>query len=507
MVAEDIEKLLKSMGCKKGGIDAVFLKVLEAVAMISEFAELKRLNKIEAAKRRIFWRTMKEIANREIKKDNEIYYNAALNIVMKGISRKNGKDNVNRTWLPMHFAMSVPNIDLIDIQTLFEYDPESIKQGLKSYYNYTPCHLAVMMNDPNMALIEQLKVFDPGFGGRLTGRLSTPLHLAAQYSSSVTVIQELIRVHPKAMVRWDQEKESPVSLSVLNGSPVAIDILQTLIDAASQIEILPCVFNGSSLHYLLQSKTTHAKELLTEKKVSILLNTFPYAVNIRDIDELLPVEVAAQKCKIQMFRMIVEACPVDLLLESNVAHYAVGSRHLSHVHYIHSVVPELFMSVDDNNRPPLYEAILSYDCTFVQAVVSLAPDATRMLDSGGNNLLHFLGHEVYNYEKLHTVEGIDILRLLLRLIPGGALATNFHGQTPYDLLDSDDLDHWFPRRLLLLAGASSLHPETLKQMNYEARKGALLTFFGDHSGRMDISYRIRHGAGAMELIRQVVSFL
>jgi hypothetical protein len=105
----------------------------------------------------------------------------------------------------------------------------------------------------------------------------------------------------------------------------------------------------------------------------------------------------------------------------------------------------------------------------------------------------------------------DLVRRLLRLIPGGALETNHQGQTPYDLLNVDDPDHDIVRRLLLLAGAPSLHPETRKQMNYQARKGALFAFFAPrgqhHSSGADICHRILHGAGAMEIIRQIASFL
>jgi hypothetical protein len=50
-----------------------------------------------------------------------------------------------------------------------------------------------------------------------------------------------------------------------------------------------------------------------------------------------------------------------------------------------------------------------------------------------------------------------------------------------------------------------------QQLNYDARKYALLAFFGvrveDRSGRVDICYRIRHGVGARELMREIVSFL
>jgi hypothetical protein len=119
------------------------------------------------------------------------------------------------------------------------------------------------------------------------------------------------------------------------------------------------------------------------------------------------------------------------------------------------------------------------------------------------------------YEELE-----DTMRLLLRLVPGGAFETNQQGKTPYDLLDPTNPDFVDLRRLVLMAGAPSLYPETRQQMNYQARKGALLAFFAPRgqqdqhshshshsSGEADICHRIRHGAGATEIMRQVVSFL
>ena len=63
------------------------------------------------------------------------------------------------------------------------------------------------------------------------------------------------------------------------------------------------------------------------------------------------------------------------------------------------------------------------------------------------------------------------------------------------------------------AGPRSIRPEMRQQLNYDARKYALLAFFGvraevrSSGSRVDIYYRIRHGAGATELMREIVSFL
>jgi len=109
----------------------------------------------------------------------------------------------------------------------------------------------------------------------------------------------------------------------------------------------------------------------------------------------------------------------------------------------------------------------------------------------------------------------ETMRLLLRHMPGGALAINNNGEIPYDILLKYDIEHRYDsgRRLLLLAGAPSLHPETRRQMNYEARRTALIAFFAprrpDQIGREgpDICSRLLCGAGSSELIRHIIGFL
>eukprot|EP01036_Dinobryon_divergens_P061890 gene61890-biopygen31935 len=107
----------------------------------------------------------------------------------------------------MHFAMSIPDINLEEIEILFDNHPDLITQGCDHDSNYTPCHLAVMMKDPDMDLIEMLKEFDPDFGFRQTRYEATPLHLAAEFSNSIPVIQELIREFPAALYMRDKDHQ------------------------------------------------------------------------------------------------------------------------------------------------------------------------------------------------------------------------------------------------------------------------------------------------------------
>ncbi len=67
----------------------------------------------------------------------------------------------------------------------------------------------------------------------------------------------------------------------------------------------------------------------------------------------------------------------------------------------------------------------------------------------------------------------------------------------------------YARRLLLLAGASSLYPGVLQEMNYAARREALLLFHSSSSSALgpSIFSRICNVAGGPELMRTIIGFL
>ena len=510
------------MSFNKDGIDAVFFYVLEAVSAISKF-QSSDIDELDAAKCRIFWRTLREITRHEIEEDDASAENIPFKAVWKDFPDKEMKKD-GRMWLPMHFAVSVPDINADDIDLLYEHQPESIKQECNGADILTPCHLAVMAKDPNMDLIERLKEYDPTFGRSITkNNNSTFLHLAAEYSNSVELIMELISIFPEALEMRNSDGFTPLLRCFTNRTPEAPDILQALVDAVPQTAREEDPYDGATpLHYLLGG-SYKIPETSKERMVPILLRAFPEAVNIPDRYGRLPIHKAARSSNAAVMKELIEANP-GYELDSLVATEAASGYKWNNLTYIHSIKPELFMTVY-NGYPLLHIYMVSsyyplekIDFLSMQAIVSLSPDAARLFDDNGNNLLHaFMCKCKFESNTavavgLETVPAWDSLRLLLRLIPGAALATNIHGETPYDLLDPGNGKYFFARRLLLLAGAPSLHPETLKQMNYEARKGGLLAFFGTRgeghsSGRVDICYRIRLGAGAMELIRQIVSFL
>ena len=476
--------------------DEIYLQAMEVIGAISCLSEKifmsdsTKKSVIETTKLRIFWKTIQEIANQQLDetKDKDGFLlnaRSAVKMLLTAFPDRKKKGD-GRMWLPMHFAVSVPSIEFQDIRVLFAHQPKTISKATTIELTYgppvfsvTPYHLAVTtQSSNNIALIELLQNFNRRFGSLTNSNGSTPLHFAAEFSNSVAVIYSLIQMNPKALTMCNVKGETPLCCVARNSSVQAPEILTALIEAAPHTVSLN--HKGTlPLHRFISIDGDYeyecADKRITKELVLILLEAFPNAVNIPDADGWYPIHVAALESTVDILRIITEANPEHLSKTNpttrSVAHFAANSGCLS-TRYIHSMMPELFHTVDDQHQTPLHFAIermqASVTVDQIELLANLVPETANNVDIHGNNLLHTL---VENAKKEDQLE--RLIRLFLRLIPGGALATNNQGQTPYDLMDADDSDSNMARRLLLLAGAPSLHPETRQQMNYQARKGAL----------------------------------
>ncbi len=171
-------------------------------------------------------------------------------------------------------------------------------------------------------------------------------------------------------------------------------------------------------------------------------------------------------------------------IEGSVAHLAVRRCSLEHLHYIQSVMPEQLLFLNASNQTPLHE--LSFP-----SIPSSAPSPSRV-----------------RYLSSPLLAGSDVLRFMLRHCPGLAAAQDDDGRTLYDDLPETDIRFAYARRMLLLAGASSLYPGVLQELNYAARREALLLFHSSSSAvGPSIFTRIRNGAGGPELMRTIIGFL
>jgi len=462
-----------------------------------------------SCKHRVFWQAVREIADQEAVLEDtpatEEEKKSSLDLLLESFPDET-KLSDGRMWLPLHLAVSLPSSRLEDIETLFTANPAAIKAGADETSKLNPCHLAAMMKNPRMEIIQRLEMYYPRFGSSLDNYSNTPLHRAARHSNSAAMIRELAQLHPAALEMKNEDGDTPLHAAAIwpssvevvrelialcpaalvttngdgetpltatitssNNSPEFHWKLQLLLEAAPQAARIPSL----PLHYILRRRYAPA----TPEQVAMVLAAYREAVNIPSSGGSLPIFIAAESASLDVMKMIAEENMSNLSARSpmglSVVHWAAAGHRLENLRYIYSMMPELLLSPDNWNATPLHFLIV-------------------------------YGKESLRQQPLSAAS--DVLRFLLRHCPSLAAAKNSYGRTLYDYLPAGDVRFAYARRLLLLAGASSLYPGVLQEMNYAARRGALLLF---HSAATmpSIFYRIRNFAGGPELMRTIVGFL
>ena len=524
--------------------DYMFTHILNCIRALTCLLKGKgRPDDLTKAKREVFWGSVKEIAN-----DQKDWWRSEiknpLNIVLSSFPRMDG-----RMWLPLHFAVALPYSSISNIETIFTADPGAIKLVSDDFYHMNPCHLAVstICDKSKLAIIRQFQNYYPQFGLSLayesntplhlavmsTGTRTdmvhelahfcpaalesvnddgnTPLHLAVKYLRSVELIRELAQLRSAALEIVNEDGNTPLhmavgqsesvevvrelvrlypdALNVENAdglTPVAtvaaklsepLSILEVLLEAAPEAARIACPLNSNNLPlHMILSRRKPCKELVPV--MVTLYAAYKEAVNISNDDGILPVHYAAQNAPFEVMKLIAEDNPSNLSvivpMYGSVAHLASQDCNMEKLRYIQSIAPQLFFSLDSASRTPLHYIINEDDVN-------------------------------HSFRKLLSPlsAASDALRFLLRHWPSLATARDSNNMTFYDYLPAVLV---YARRLLLMAGASSLHPGVLQEMNYAARRNMLFLFFSP-AVDSNIFCRIRHAAGDMSLMRTVASFL
>ena len=164
--------------------------------------------------------------------------------------------------------------------------------------------------------------------------------------------------------------------------------------------------------------------------IAALLAAYKDAVNIAEHAGMLPVHHAALNGCVEVLKMIAEVDISNLSIVSpgehgSVAHCAVENSRLDNLRYVHSIVPEILSSVNDNLESVLHHG---WHCP-------------------------------------------EILRFLLRHCPSLSTAVDNTDKTVYDYTmkkevftdEKEEANVVYVRRLLLRAGASSRYPGDLER--------------------------------------------
>ena len=322
------------------------------------------------------------------------------------------------------------------------------------------------------------------------------------HSNSAAMVQELIRFYAPALEMLNRGGQTPLCLINLNTTPEA----QSLLTAAPQVaQMVNPETRQLPLNDILQSSgIPHPPP----EVISALVDAYPDAVNIDSGWGYLPIHCAAERYNVAIFKLIYEANLNNITAISpvygSVADRAVEWHNLDNLRYIHQRIPELLTAPNSENYTLLERLFRSENehqpdvgrVEYLQSPVSEFSDIFRFLlplhasteiAGFGEGLLNRLS---FSFDDDESNDDDDEIRT--------------------DVDDENDSYGWqYARRLLLRAGAPFLLPDLVKKLNYIARRGALLAFFGRTvAGKPPtIVYRIRHGAGGAELMQTIIEFL
>ena len=157
--------------------DHLFMHILDCIGALScikknqkqkgDNSNTKSAAALLASKHRVFWQTVREIADREAALEDiapeEVYNksiqkNRSLDYVLECFP-DNTKGSDGRMWLPLHWAVTLPAIHLSDIEIIFAANPAAIKAHSDQASKRNPCHLAAMMKNPRLEIIRELQIY------------------------------------------------------------------------------------------------------------------------------------------------------------------------------------------------------------------------------------------------------------------------------------------------------------------------------------------------------------
>ena len=496
-----------------GDEENMFFHILECISLVSRVLMNGRCmafgdSLLSSAKCRVFWKSIAEIANleataTELEVKAKDFDQLPIYKVLKCFPDQSKRSD-GRLWLPLHFAASLPNNNLSDFQVIYDSKPDCMKQILTKRESLNPLHLIAMMQNPPPETIQKLSIYHAAF---LPTSKSTPLHMAVRFSNSIEMVQELLRLNPQSVKMKDAEGCLPLHRVGENNNPAAAKILQVLLAAAPETACKKDKNGQHPLIYFLRSKSP------LQDMIPYFLEANKEAVNIRDSFGQYPIHVAAWYSTLENFKLIAEANMEHLRAMTNsgsVAHMAVRGNKLDILRYIHSLAPELLLSVDNKEYNPMQVSVMieTCDATLVKALYALEPRAAAVTSKDKFTLLHhiFYGARCLDLDDPMS-DGAEVLRFLLRILPDGLTAENEHGETPYDsLVSNDQFFCAYGRRVVLQAAPKTFEPKMRRALNYLARRNVLLALFGKLSAPNIFTSFARVRGGDVLMI-EIVRFL
>jgi ankyrin repeat protein len=602
---EAAAQLFHKLQCYKGEMPIEFLLPHSALLLLDEnkmrchiFNCLTALHLIQIQKMKCV--DFEEIRDHELVK-RKVFMNAISMIIDDGSNSNHesldtvlsafpdeSKMNDERSWLPMHFAIALIGEDKIsedDIYTLLSADPLSMHRLSNKVVDEeeedddqdeeeflagcTPAHILCSQKQPKMSLLMNICLRDPEAFVLCDQSGRCALHLAAQYSESLEMLQFILQIDRNMTKARDTIDEvTPLGLLCRRCQfPTFHKMVACLIEIDSSVEvisngILECFRSYSE--WLEQDITTGSEGENSLFLLGNLLNVNPAVTNYDDSgifheacyslrgelgvsvlilllakdstavktvrNGCLPVHQAANHSELDVLKYLIKAYPESIsMLEDdggNLLHEVVRDRFSdvsdvkAKIQFLCEQCPALMHMKDENGFTPLHDLLADEDadadaayecakllCDIDETVVreKCTPSDTTLDYSGQLPLQRFLS--IYKYDQISDVSyQAECVRLLLRLYPEGAGIKDDHSVSAYDIAISNDICSIQLQRWMLSADPT-IDPVRRRNLNFEARREGMFLAFRALSSDVKPTIWAKIRFRDKDLLKRVITYL
>jgi hypothetical protein len=508
----------------------------------------------ELAKSKVFNAAISMISDDKFDSDEAIVKSILLNLPIS--DERTISDG--RSWLPQHFAIALGvrnKISEDDIRIMLSMNPLAIHRLNKIEADNESEGCIPILEDPKISVLCDQ-----------SGRCA--LHLVAQYSESLELLQDILQIdHKMTKSTFDNEDtgdeipplgllcrrrhfptfdalvlcfiEVDSSVDVIYGAMV--EHLKSYAKCLSQ-NISPGSRGAMSLILLRNLLDTNPAVIQYEEfcvihlscyylrgelgvsVLSLFLTTGSTGVKAVRDDGVLPIDWAARKSCLDVLKLLHKAWPesISMLGTSgrSLLHRAITDSTSdiedveAKVQYMCDQCPALIHLKDSNGYTPLH-GILSTDGRFNFGCVKILcnVDATVVRDKctspitdgySGKLPLHTLIYTSTENISEVSVEG-DCFRLLLRLYPAAAGIEDGHSRSPYDLAVSRSFSTYLIR--LLLAADPTIDPVRRHDLNFAARRQGMFLAFSAFSSNLEPTIWAKLRLKGRDLLQHVISYL
>jgi hypothetical protein len=344
------------------------LNCVVALHIVENQRKKGEIVKVEVVKKKVFAATMSLILDPNRDK-NEV-------ILKKILSEFPNKSEISdeQSWLPMHFALSLIDGNKIskkDVEILHSANPLSMHQ-FSHKAGYTPAHLLCMQKQPDMSLVRHFCRHDPEAFLLYSKSDKCALHLAAQYSESVVLLQTILQIDP---TRTNKLSNCGTPLGLLcerNPFATFFQMFTCLVEVDNSVTV---IYDGAIR--CIQSCTTYERSAVEDISISRgrgalmilanLLNANPDVIKYGAIDVFqctcvnLRGDLGVAVLSLVLSKDILRVKVVTTLSKLLPIHWASQNSSLNILKLLHKAHPESICTVTGDGLNLLHLAGLHND--------------------------------------------------------------------------------------------------------------------------------------------------